>query len=356
MAYIIPTVADLRQQTENGNHKFEVVSTFAGGGGSSTGYRMAGGKILAVNEFIPEAINTYKANWPSTTILPGDVRKLLAQDILDAIGRDKGQLDIFDGSPPCSAFSTAGSRDKGWGKEKAYSDSKQEKVEDLFFEYIRLLNGIQPKVFIAENVSGLAKGVAKGYLNEILRGMRACGYEVGCKILDAQWLGVPQTRTRTIFVGIRRDLWRPEYKGRLHPNPMKERVTLAEAFQGLSLSDQDRIETDLSKYAVGAELKRLPIGGQSKKYFQLVKCNPESVSGCLTASAGNIGIACVKHWDNRAFTVAECKRIMSVPDDYILTGTYKQKVERLGRMVAPFMMKAVAENILSLGVLNEDSD
>ena len=356
MAYNIPTVAELRELTESCNHKFEVVSTFAGGGGSSTGYRMAGGKVLAVNEFIPEAINTYKANWPSTIILPHDVRKLSAQDILDAIGRDKGQLDIFDGSPPCSAFSTAGSRDKGWGKIKTYSDAKQENVEDLFFEYIRLLDGIQPKVFVAENVSGLAKGVAKGYLNDILRRMRACGYEVGCKILDAQWLGVPQTRTRTIFVGIRRDLWKPEYKGRLHPSPLQQRVTLSEAFEGLSLSDQDRLETDLSKYAVGAELKRLPIGGQSKKYFQLVKSDPKSVAGCLTASAGSPSIACIRHWENRAFSVAECKRIMSIPDDYILTGTYKQKVERLGRMVAPFMMKAVAENILSLGVLNEDTN
>lgn len=353
--YFIPTVKQLIQSTEYGSHKFEVVSLFAGGGGSSIGYRMARGKVLAINEFIPEAIATYRANWPNTKILSGDIRKLTGQDILTAIGKESGQLDILDGSPPCSAFSTAGIRAKGWGKTKSYSDASQLNVEDLFFEYIRILRDIKPKVFVAENVSGLAKGVSKGYLNEILRELRASGYSVTCKILDAKWLGVPQSRTRTIFVGIRNDLWRESMKGKTHPTPQNKQVSLEKAFQGLVFTDQDKAETDMTKYATGRELAKLRKGEQSEKYFQLVKCHPKKVSGCVTAHSGNIGIASVKHWDNRAFTVTEVKRIMSVPDDYILTGTYQQKIERLGRMVAPFMMRAVAEQILSLGVINENT-
>jgi DNA (cytosine-5)-methyltransferase 1 len=355
MPYKIPTVAELKNLTENGNHKFEVVSLFAGGGGSSTGYRMAGGKVLAVNEFIPEAIKTYQANWPTTKILSGDIRRLTGEDILKAVGKMMGELDILDGSPPCSAFSTAGSREKGWGKDKKYSDASQSNVEDLFFEYIRILRDIKPKVFVAENVSGLAKGAAKGYLNQIMRELRASGYEVTCKILDAKWLGVPQSRTRTIFVGVRSDLWRDSMKGKTHPLPFRNVVTLQDAFEGLAFTDQDRADTDMSKYATYRELLTLKPGEQSKKYFQLVKSNASGQSGCVTASAGNLGIACVKHWDNRAFTVPEIKRIMSIPDDYILTGTYQQQVERLGRMVAPLMMKAVAEQILRLGVFNENT-
>lgn len=353
--YTIPTVKELRSATDNGNHKFEVVSLFAGGGGSSTGYRMAGGKVLAINEFIPEAVKTYKANWPTTDVLPGDIRKLSGEDILHVIGRKRGQLDILDGSPPCSAFSTAGSRNKGWGKAKKYSDASQENVEDLFFDYIRILRDIQPKVFVAENVSGLAKGVAKGYLNKILRELRASGYQVSCKILDAQWLGVPQKRARTIFVGVRNDLWKDEFKGCLHPRPASDRPTLREAFDGLIFTHEDKEQTDISKYATFRELVKLPKGGQSQKYFQLVKADPNSISGCVTASSGALSIACVRHWENRAFTVSEVKRIMSIPDDYVLTGTYQQKVERLGRMVAPFMMRAIAENIIQLGVLNASS-
>lgn len=354
--YSIPTVSELIDKTENGNHTFEVVSLFAGGGGSSTGYRMAGGKVLAVNEFIPEAIKTYQANWPKTKVLVGDIRNISPDDILSAIGKKKGDLDILDGSPPCSAFSTAGSRDKGWGKTKKYSDSEQTKVEDLFFEYIRILRGVMPKAFVAENVSGLTKGTAKGYFNEIMRELKSSGYRVKCKILDAKWLGVPQTRTRTIFVGIREDLWREEYEGRTHPKPVKGSISLQQAFEGLELTPQDEKDTDIARFAVYKELVKLKEGGQSTKYFQLVKAKRSGQSRCVTASSGNGGIACVKHWDNRAFTVAEVKRIMSIPDDYVLTGTYSQQVERLGRMVAPFMMRAVSENIVSLGVLNENPE
>ena len=349
--YIVPTVKELREQTENNNHLFEVVSLFAGGGGSSTGYRMAGGKVLAINEFIPEAVKTYSANWPTTKIIPNDIRQVTGQQILDLIGKKKGELDILDGSPPCSAFSTAGSREKGWGKEKKYSDSSQSNVEDLFFEYIRILRDVSPKVFVAENVSGLAKGTAKGYLNEIIRQLRASGYNVTCKILDAKWLGVPQSRTRTIFVGIRNDLWLESMKDKTHPKPLDNIVTLSDAFDGLMFTDKDRQQTDLSKYAVYQLLKTLKKGETHHKAFTLVKASPNNTSPCIKATTGKIGARESYHWDNRAFTVAEIKRIMSVPDDYILTGTYQQQVERLGRMVAPFMMREVAKNILSLGVL-----
>ena len=90
-------------------NKFTVVSTFAGGGGSSTGYKLAGGNVLAMNEFVEEAQKTYRKNYPETPIMPGDIKELTAKDFLDKIGLEPGELDILDGSPPCSAFSMAGS-------------------------------------------------------------------------------------------------------------------------------------------------------------------------------------------------------------------------------------------------------
>ena len=352
MIYSIPTVQELKQNTENGNHKFSVISFFAGGGGSSTGYRMAGGKVFLVNEFIDEAVKTYKANWPTTKIIHDDIRKITPEQVLELSGFKKFELDIMDGSPPCSAFSTAGSREKGWGKTKKYSDKQQENVEDLFFEYIRMLRGIMPKVFIAENVSGLAKGTAKGYLNDIMRQLRASGYNVTCKILDAKLLGVPQSRTRTIFVGIRNDIWRDNMMGSTHPKPLDYMVCLNDAFKGLVFTDNDKKETELTKYAVYQLLKTLKEGETHEKRFNLGKAHRLKPSGCITAKTGCISAAKICHWDNRAFTVNEIKRIMSIPDDYVLTGSYQQQVERLGRMVAPFMMRAVAQNLLDLGVFN----
>jgi hypothetical protein len=93
---------------------FTVISTFAGGGGSSTGYRLAGGKVIAINEFVEEAIKTYSTNFPDTIVIPGDIKKISGKDFLDAGHLEVGELDILDGSPPCSAFSVAGKREKNW--------------------------------------------------------------------------------------------------------------------------------------------------------------------------------------------------------------------------------------------------
>ena len=145
------TVQDVKDSSAR--ELFTVVSTFAGGGGSSTGYRLAGGKVIAINEFVEEAIKTYSTNFPDTKIVPGDIKSLTGLDLLKAAGLKPGELDILDGSPPCSAFSVAGKREKGWNKEKSYSDGmKVENIEDLFLEYIRIAEEIQPKVIIAENV------------------------------------------------------------------------------------------------------------------------------------------------------------------------------------------------------------
>ena len=344
--YKVPTVREIKENLEKNGARFEVVSLFAGGGGSSTGYRMAGGRVLAINEFVPEARNSYAANWPETFIFPQDVRELTGAAILQKIGKKPGELDILDGSPPCSAFSTIGSREKGWGKTKKYSDTKQHGVETLFFEYVRIIKETTPKVFIAENVAALAVGSAKGYLNEFFRAFREAGYIVRAKILDAKWLGVPQSRTRLIFVGVREDLWRNSFEGKTHPKPFKHYVTLGEALCGVINGPDDYAFAEIGKSTkVYKELAKLRPGEQSKKYFQLIKSDPRKYAPCITATSAQGSGAGAQHWDNRAFTIPELKRIMSVPDDYILTGKLTQRGERLGRMVPPLMMKAVAENI-----------
>ena len=160
-----------------------MISTFAGGGGSSTGYRLAGGKILCINEFVQEARNTYTENYPSTPILPNDIKELTGQELLDAGHVKVGEVDILDGSPPCSAFSIAGSvvqgggHSKGFGKTKNYSDGKKvENIEDLFFEFIRVAKDIQPKVIVGENVSGLLMGEAKNYYWRITNAFENIGF------------------------------------------------------------------------------------------------------------------------------------------------------------------------------------
>lgn len=221
--YRVPSMAEIAAVPWNG---FTAISTFSGCGGSCLGYRMAGFRVAWANEFVPIAQESYKANADPRSILDGrDIRMVKAEQILEAIGLKSGEIDVLDGSPPCQAFSTAGKRERGWGKAKEYEHGAKQCNETLFDEYIRLVDGLRPKVFIAENVSGLVKGTAKGYFLEILAKLKECGYKVQCRVVDAQWLGVPQARQRTIFIGVREDLDRdPAF-----PKPLPYRYGLREA-------------------------------------------------------------------------------------------------------------------------------
>ena len=238
-------------------NKFNVISTFAGGGGSSTGYRLAGGKILCINEFVEEARNTYHENYPNTPILPDDIKELHLEgehELLDAANIGVGEVDILDGSPPCSAFSMAGAvvhgggHSSGFGKTKNYSDGKKvENIEDLFFEFIRVAKDIQPKVIVAENVSGLLMGEAKNYYYRITAEFGNIGYNVSSKLLDSSHYGVPQTRKRVIFIAVREDVTDAIGLTSLNiasifPEKTSEVVTCGNAF-----SDLEYDETEIKK-------------------------------------------------------------------------------------------------------------
>jgi DNA (cytosine-5)-methyltransferase 1 len=334
--YRVPSMTEIAAIPWNG---FSAASTFSGCGGSSLGYRMAGFRILYANEFIPAAQDSYRANAaPYTFLDTRDIRQVQPQDILEKIGLAPGELDLFDGSPPCASFSTAGKREAGWGKVKKYSDSEQ-RTDDLFFEFARLLRGLQPKTFVAENVSGLVKGTAKGYFLEILRELKSCGYNVACKVLDAQWLGVPQARQRTIFVGVRNNLGLAP----AHPRPLPYRYCLADI---LIAGERSEREADISSYCTGREWEKLSEGEQSKKYFNLVKTDRNLPCPTICASHGSPGIASVTHpTEKRKFSIAEIKRICGFPDDFRLIGTYPQQWERCGRSVPPVMMSHIAATI-----------
>src|SRR5438552_3554823 len=189
--YRVPTMAEIGAIPFSG---LRAVSTFSGTGGSCLGLRMAGFRVLMASEFVPAARECYEVNFPGTPIDPRDIREVRPEQIMERLGLAPGELDLLEGSPPCSSFSTAGQINKKWGKTGQYSEGQAQRTDDLFFEYARLLRGLQPKVFIAENVSGLVKGVSKGYFMDIRESLRSCGYVVGAQVLDAQWLGVPQMR------------------------------------------------------------------------------------------------------------------------------------------------------------------
>ena len=353
---------------------FNVISTFAGGGGSSTGYRLAGGKILAVNEFVEEAQNTYRENYPDTIIVPGDIKKLTGTYLMEQAGVKVSELDILDGSPPCSAFSMAGSVSHGegrthadaFGKTKQYSDIKGvSNVEDLFFEFLRVAKDIKPKVIIGENVEGLTMGEAKEYFHKIQNTFEEIGYLIVADVLDASYFGVPQSRKRCFFIGVREDVadaiglnFMTMYQ--LYPDKNDVRTTLGEAINDVVNEDKEELDYLIDKIspekAVGKTLMKMPkdpdkvLTGmdyhEKGHHFNLKRSSLRKPCPTITAMGNLAGVAGTCHpTEDRKFTIKELKRIMSLPEDFKLTGKHKQQSERIGRMVPPLMMKALAESV-----------
>ena len=353
---------------------FNVLSTFAGGGGSSTGYRLAGGKILAINEFVEEAQNTYRENYPNTTIIPGDIKKLTGTYLMEQAGVKVSELDILDGSPPCSAFSMAGSISHGggnthadaFGKTKQYSDIKGvSNVEDLFFEFLRVAKDIKPKVIIGENVEGLTMGEAKEYFHKIQNTFEKIGYLVVADVLNASYFGVPQSRKRCFFIGVREDVadkiglnFMTMYQ--LYPEKNNTQTTLGEAISDVVNEDKEELNYLFEKIgpdkAVGKTLMKMPkdpdkvLTGMDYHdkghHFNLKRSSLKKPCPTITAMGNLAGVAGTCHpLEDRKFTIKELKRIMSLPEDFKLTAQHKQESERIGRMVPPLMRKALAESI-----------
>lgn len=321
------------------------ISFFSGCGGSSLGYNLAGVKILYANEFIPKAYETYKLNFPNTYVDTRDIRTINSQEILDIIKLKKGELDFLDGSPPCASFSMAGKRNKSWGKVKKYSDSKQ-RTDDLFYEYIRMVKEIEPKIFIAENVAGLIQGKAKGYFNLFLNEFKKLNYNVKASLLDASYLEVPQSRKRVFVIGVRKDLKKqpsfPKKKKQMIVKPVYDKNYPIEP-EALKLSP-----------SYLPYLRNLKMGEQPQKtFFNLKRNHLYKPSFTITATYGQG--ACVMHpYEDRHMSIAELKDICSFPQSFKLIGSYKEKAERLGRSVPPNMMKNIVLN-LKKEIFNENT-
>lgn len=167
------------------------------------GYKLAGFDVIGCNEIDHRMMYTYCQNHdPKYPFLEPIQEFKNREDLPDELYN----LDILDGSPPCSTFSMAGSREEAWGKMKHFREGQAEQVLDtLFFDFIDLAEKLQPKVVVAENVKGLLIGEAKDYVRRIYEAFEKAGYYCQHFLLGAQTMGVPQRRERVFFVCLRKD-------------------------------------------------------------------------------------------------------------------------------------------------------
>ena len=379
------TLDDLERSASR--KRFTYISFFAGGGGSSCGYKLAGGDCRFVNEFQQVAVNTYLANWPETPHICDDIKNITGKQIMDMTGLEVGELDILDGSPPCPPFSMSGTKQKGWNQEKVAYGMKQQNIEDLTWEMIRITGEMKPKVVVCENVKGLTMDYAKQHLDRMVKDFEAEGYTTTYKVMNGIHFGVPQKRQRVFIVSVRNDVlddigmpWM--LISSLFPEGADEEPTLEDAIGDLRLDNENRVEAvelieAMKKSAKYKWMKRLPknpdrvvsvgddvvgpwydkviahrkkwgksIPEKKTSFYQSRRVPWHQASHTLSEQGLQTSLAVHLHAEeDRVYTTKESKRIMTLPEDYALTGKLNEQLARIGLMVAPMMMAYLAESI-----------
>lgn len=307
-----------------------VVSLFAGCGGSSLGYRLAGYKEMLAVEWDDNAAETFKLNFPEVPLYHGDICKLTTLDV--------GAIDLLDGSPPCQGFSMAGRR------------KSTDPRNSLFKEYVRVLEMLKPRAFLFENVTGLIQGDMRAVYNTIIKVLRECGYNAHGEVLNAMYYNVPQSRERVIIIGVRNDL----NLSVSFPKPQTKPISAGEALRGVQSDPEElamllhagKTKPSFKYWSLVPVGKALPSVFKTNSGFSCVRIDPTKPMRTVCKNHGLLGPHGPMHWsEQRRFTVAEYKRFSSFPDTFRFVGTYTDAVARMGNCVPPNLIRAVAEHI-----------
>lgn len=325
---------DLDGRPKNGCRVF---SCFSCGGGSSMGYKLAGYQVVGNCEIDPEMMKLYKANnHPEHSYLM-DIRdfvKLPDTEIPDELK----DLDILDGSPPCSVFSMAGSREDGWNVEKTFREGQaKQRLDDLFIYFIEVAAKLQPKVVIAENVKGLITGNAKGWVNRIVKAFDDAGYSVQIFLLNASCMGVPQKRERVFFIAHRKDLDYPKLRMVFNSKPIPFKKVREPYGKALG----DNLASKLMKYRIPSDRCLQDINRRVRKsgsgFTSPINHDDEPVQ---TITAGGY---CFRMCDGLLMTDKDIIGCQTFPQDYDFMDQNVQYV--CGMSVPPVMMARISEQV-----------
>jgi len=366
------TMADVWDKADE--KLFSVISLFAGGGGSSTGYKLAGGDVLLANEFVPEAIKTYRFNYPHTPVVDTDIRTINKtrdhiEGLFDEYELDINNIDILDGSPPCSTFSLSGKGEEAISKKNVkYSDVTQDRIGMLIHDYVFFASCVQPKICIIENVGAISKSDPFRVATDALR---RNGFLVNHRVLNAVRFGVAQTRERMFCLAIREDvaakvgIQNEKDILSLYPDGSDYEVSVREALEGVEIDRQERnyllkaarkgVQYEMIRAVPKNPPKSMRMRDIDKSWssdFNLRRLAWHLPASTLTATDCQTGLGGHYHpEEDRIFTIKELLRLQGLPEDFHLTGTRNQKGERIGRMVPPLMTKHLAQSLYEKVIL-----
>ena len=329
------SLSELKDVPWNG---FNVFSCFSCGGGSSMGYKRAGFHVLGNVEIDRDMNKIYCVNHKPKYNYNMDIRDFNAIPN-EELPEELFNLDILDSSPPCSTFSAAGEREKGWNTEKQFREGqKMQRLDDLFFVFIETVKKLKPKTVIAENVKGLISGKAKGYVAEIIKAFKEAGYSVQIFLLNASAMGVPQRRERVFFIAHRNDLKLPKLALDFSEPPIyfkdvrsKDGVPLKPGTQTYELMKK-RIPSDTRLSDICIRLY-----GRNSGFTNYI-WSDEQVSGTI-ASGGSY----FRMYDGMGLSNQDFINIQTFPQDYNFVDQSVQYV--CGMSVPPVMMAQISRQV-----------
>ena len=314
----------------------KVFTTFSCGGGSSMGYKRAGFQVIGNVEIDPKINAMYVANNHPKYNYCMDLRDF---NKLPELPDELFGIDILDGSPPCTTFSSCGRREETWGKKKKFAEGQAEQtLDDLFFVFLDTVERLQPKVVIAENVVGMVKGNAKGYINLIVKRFHELGYDVQMFNLNAAVMDVPQARHRIFFLANNQNYGKirlnfnfdPIKFGEVrseHGKPFPESVKVVSAIvRAATINDRDcRMAADR-------------IAGVKTSFYTAKIMHDDLVVPTITSN-GDMARFC----DKMLMSDEDFVNVQSFPQDYDFCGNDVQYV--CGMSVPPNMMANIATEV-----------
>lgn len=348
------------------------IDLFAGAGGLSLGALRAGVDVKYAVEVDPHACLTYRKNHPDTILIEKDI-SLVSADYFKDIQSKKDDLVIF-GGPPCQGFSTSNQRNRSAENIKNW----------LFLEYMRLVEELDPKYVVFENVKGIFETEQKVFFNLIIENFKKLGFNVNYFILNAANYGVPQNRNRLFIIGAKTKTMMTK------PPQSRGLVSVGDAIRDLPIVDNGNRICELpyatranSKYAeimrnnnnelcsnnlvsrnsteIIERYSYIPQGGNWENIPKELMKNYKDVSRCHTAiyrrltelepsvTIGNYRKSMLIHpWKNRGLSVREAARLQSFPDEFHFYGSIGFQQQQVGNAVPPFLAEAVFLNLRNL--------
>jgi DNA (cytosine-5)-methyltransferase 1 len=362
-----------------GKASWTVIDLFCGAGGLSEGFRQAGCHVLAGNDYDSAAGETFAATHSEAAFLPGPIQNHSAAAFLKAAGLKKGELDVLVGGPPCQGFSV-------YNHQRGLHDERS----GLYREYLRIVEGLNPKWVVLENVTGMTSAGGGAAVQAIVDGLTSLGYDVGHKILKAEEYGIPQERRRIVFIANRigaPNIWPEPTHGpglqpfvtvrdaigdlpRLingeDPGPLGYATAPVSAYQVMLRGNQTQVENHgapkLSKINL-ERMKHIPQGGSWRDIP--VDLLPEGMKAAKRSDhtkrygrlswkglSSTILTKCDMHWgayihpdQDRSLTVREAARFQSFPDWFVFKGSKTEQYVQVGNAVPPLLGKMIAESI-----------